>query len=93
VARYVRDNFAARRKVVLIAEVDPPAGWDRLLPSHRSDELERRLRRLPDTVVCHLRVQAMRERAPDAAPERVSGWRRQRSVTTQPAPVRPSNSP
>ncbi len=57
VARYVRDNFEGRRKVVLIAEVDPPTGWDRLLPSHRSDELERRLRRLPDTVVCHLRVQ------------------------------------
>ncbi|MBF6170234.1 APC family permease [Nocardia blacklockiae] len=57
VARFVRDNFAGRRKVVLIAEVDPPAGWDRVLPSHRSDELERRLRRLPDTVVCHLRVQ------------------------------------
>ncbi len=57
VARYVRDNFDGRRKVVLIAEVDPPAGWGRLLPSHRSDELERQLRRLPDTVVCHLRVQ------------------------------------
>ncbi|MBF6332041.1 APC family permease [Nocardia transvalensis] len=58
VARYVRDNFHGRRKVVLIAEVDPPSGWDRLLPSHRSDELERQLRRLPETVVCHLRVQA-----------------------------------
>lgn len=57
VARFVRENFADRRKVVLIAEVDPPVGWDRVLPSHRSDELERRLRRLPDTVVCHLRVQ------------------------------------
>nr|WP_040749032.1 APC family permease [Nocardia transvalensis] len=57
VARFVRDNFDGRRKVVLIAEVDPPTGWDRLLPSHRSDELERQLRRLPDTVVCHLRVQ------------------------------------
>ncbi|MCM6774631.1 APC family permease [Nocardia sp. CDC159] len=57
VARYVRDNFHGRRKVVLIAEVDPPSGWDRLLPSHRSDELERQLRRLPETVVCHLRVQ------------------------------------
>ncbi|WP_460695873.1 APC family permease [Nocardia thraciensis] len=57
VARYVRDNFDGRRRVVLIAEVDPPTGWDRLLPSHRSDELERQLRRLPDTVVCHLRVQ------------------------------------
>lgn len=57
VARFVRDNFDGRRKVVLIAEVDPPTGWDRVLPSHRSDELERRLRRLPDTVVCHLRVQ------------------------------------
>lgn len=58
VARFVRDNFDGRRKVVLIAEVDPPTGWDRVLPSHRSDELERQLRRLPDTVVCHLRVQA-----------------------------------
>nr|WP_068004209.1 APC family permease [Nocardia pseudobrasiliensis] len=58
VARYVRDNFQGRRRVVLIAEVDPPSGWDRVLPSHRSDELERQLRRLPDTVVCHLRVQA-----------------------------------
>ncbi|MQY21868.1 hypothetical protein [Nocardia macrotermitis] len=26
VARYVRENFDGRRKVVLIAEVDPPAG-------------------------------------------------------------------
>ena len=57
VARYLRDNFADRRKVVLIAEVDPSTGWDRVLPSHRSDELERQLRRLPGTVVCHLRVQ------------------------------------
>ncbi|MEU0543054.1 APC family permease [Nocardia sp. NPDC005978] len=56
VARYVRDNFAGRRKVVVIAEVEPPAGWNHLLPSHRSDELERVLRKLPDTVVCHLRI-------------------------------------
>ncbi|MEU7764558.1 APC family permease [Nocardia sp. NPDC049190] len=57
VARYVRQNFPERRKVVVIAEIDPPAGWHRVLPSHRSDELERDLRRLNDTVVCHLRVQ------------------------------------
>lgn len=57
VARYVRANFAGRRKVVVIAEIDPPGGWDRVLPSHRSDELERELRRMTDTVVCHLRVQ------------------------------------
>ncbi|MFI9511328.1 amino acid permease [Nocardia sp. NPDC052566] len=57
VARYVRDNFDGRRKVVVIAEIDPPMGWDRVLPSHRSDELERELRRMTDTVVCHLRVQ------------------------------------
>ncbi|WP_425343142.1 APC family permease [Nocardia brasiliensis] len=57
VARYVRENFAGRRKVVVIAEVDPPVGWNRVLPSHRSDELERVLRRMSDTVVCHLRVQ------------------------------------
>ncbi|MFD6395933.1 APC family permease [Nocardia sp. NPDC060249] len=57
VARYVRDNFGDRRKVVVIAEIDPPSGWDRVLPSHRSDELERVLRRMSDTVVCHLRVQ------------------------------------
>ncbi|MFD4457849.1 APC family permease [Nocardia sp. NPDC058480] len=57
VARYVRDNFGSRRKVVVIAEIDPPSGWDRVLPSHRSDELERVLRRMSDTVVCHLRVQ------------------------------------
>ncbi len=57
VARYVRENFAGRRKVVVIAEVDPPGGWDRVLPSHRSDELERELRRNADTVICHLRVQ------------------------------------
>ncbi|MFE6858100.1 APC family permease [Nocardia sp. NPDC057668] len=56
VARYVRDNFTGRRKVVVIAEVEPPAGWNHLLPSHRSDELERVLRKLPDTVVCHLRI-------------------------------------
>lgn len=57
VARYVRDNFAGRRKVVVIAEIEPPAGWNHVLPSHRSDELERVLRKMPDTVVCHLRVQ------------------------------------
>jgi hypothetical protein len=57
VAHYVRENFTGRRKVVVIAEIDPPMGWDRVLPSHRSDELERELRRMTDTVVCHLRVQ------------------------------------
>ncbi|MFC3437929.1 APC family permease [Nocardia seriolae] len=57
VARYVRDNFAGRRKVVVIAEIEPPAGWNHVLPSHRSDALERVLRKMPDTVVCHLRVQ------------------------------------
>ncbi|WP_084514323.1 APC family permease [Nocardia acidivorans] len=57
VAQYVRDHFPGRRKVVVIAEVEPPAGWNHLLPSHRSDELERVLRKMPDTVVCHLRVQ------------------------------------
>ncbi|MCU1645570.1 MAG: putative amino acid permease YdaO [Nocardia sp.] len=57
VARYVRDHFEGRRKVVVIAEVEPPAGWNHVLPSHRSDELERVLRKMPDTVVCHLRVQ------------------------------------
>ncbi|MFF2551091.1 APC family permease [Nocardia sp. NPDC058058] len=57
VAHYVRDHFPGRRKVVVIAEVEPPAGWNHVLPSHRSDELERVLRKLPDTVVCHLRVQ------------------------------------
>ncbi|MEV6768908.1 APC family permease [Nocardia sp. NPDC051030] len=57
VARYVRENFAGRRKVVVIAEIEPPAGWNHVLPSHRSDELERVLRKMPDTVVCHLRVQ------------------------------------
>jgi amino acid transporter len=59
VARYVRENFPGRRKVVVIAEIDPPTGWDRVLPSHRSDELERELRRMTDTVVCHLRVQVV----------------------------------
>lgn len=57
VARYVRDHFEGRRKVVVIAEIEPPAGWNKVLPSHRSDELERVLRKMPDTVVCHLRVQ------------------------------------
>ncbi|MEC3918261.1 APC family permease [Nocardia sp. CDC160] len=57
VARYVRDNFAGRRKVVVIAEIEPPAGWNHVLPSHRSDELEKTLRKMSDTVVCHLRVQ------------------------------------
>ncbi|WP_369639053.1 APC family permease [Nocardia sp. JMUB6875] len=57
VARYVRDHYAGRRKVVVIAEIEPPAGWNHVLPSHRSDELERVLRKMPDTVVCHLRVQ------------------------------------
>lgn len=57
VARYVRDHFPGRRKVVVIAEVEPPSGWNHVLPSHRSDELERVLRKMPDTVVCHLRVQ------------------------------------
>jgi amino acid permease-like protein len=57
VARYLRNHFDGRRKIVVIAEVEPPAGWSRVLPSHRSDELERILRRMPDTVVCHIRVQ------------------------------------
>ncbi|WP_405498491.1 APC family permease [Nocardia sp. NBC_00511] len=57
VARYVRDHFPDRRKVVVIAEIEPPVGWNHVLPSHRSDELERVLRKMPDTVVCHLRVQ------------------------------------
>ncbi len=56
-ARYVRDTFPGRRKVVVIAEIEPPAGWNKVLPSHRSDELERVLRKMPNTVVCHLRVQ------------------------------------
>ncbi|WP_082393358.1 APC family permease [Nocardia arizonensis] len=57
VARYLDNSFADRRKIVVIAEIDPPAGWARVLPSHRSDELERQLRRRSDTVVCHLRIQ------------------------------------
>ena len=57
VAEMVTDVGGDRRKVVVIAEIDPPTGWDRVLPSHRSDELERVLRRMSDTVVCHLRVQ------------------------------------
>ncbi|WP_194818499.1 APC family permease [Nocardia sp. XZ_19_385] len=56
VARYVRETFPGRRKVVVIAELDPPGGWQRVLPSHRSQELEKQLRRQPGTVVCHLRV-------------------------------------
>ncbi|RMI30697.1 APC family permease [Nocardia stercoris] len=71
VARFVRDNFDGRRKVVLIAEVEPPGGWHRVLPSHRSDELERTLRKLPDTVVCHLRVQV----APQSQPGRIQARR------------------
>ncbi|WP_280468250.1 APC family permease [Nocardia cyriacigeorgica] len=59
VAHYLRQTFPDRRKIVVVAEVDPPTGWDRVLPSHRSDELERTLRRMDDTVVCHLRVQAV----------------------------------
>ncbi|MGW0182565.1 APC family permease [Nocardia sp. NPDC003345] len=57
IARFVRDSFTGSRTIVLIAEIDPPAGWNHLLPSHRSDEIERHLRRLPDTLVCHLRIQ------------------------------------
>nr|WP_238846713.1 APC family permease [Nocardia arthritidis] len=57
VARYISEKYPDRRKVVVVAEVDPPLGWNRVIPSHRSDELERELRRLSDTVVCHLRVQ------------------------------------
>ncbi len=59
VARYLHTSFPDRRKIVVVAEVDPPAGWDRVLPSHRSDELERTLRRMSDTLVCHLRLQAV----------------------------------
>ncbi|MEV6279630.1 APC family permease [Nocardia sp. NPDC051832] len=59
VADYVRDHCTDCRKVVMIAEIDPPIGWSRVLPSYYSDELERQLRRLPDTVVCHLRVQTV----------------------------------
>ncbi|WP_416381962.1 APC family permease [Nocardia cyriacigeorgica] len=61
VARYLRAQFPDRRKIVVVAEVDPPTGWGRVLPSHRSDELERTLRRMSDALLCHLRVQPVRQ--------------------------------
>lgn len=59
ISRYVRARFARARTIVVIAGIDPPAGWAHVLPSHRSDELARCLRRLPDTLVCHLHVQTV----------------------------------
>ncbi|MEV0247286.1 APC family permease [Nocardia sp. NPDC050712] len=56
VARYLSERFPGRRKVVVIAEIDPPSGWRRVLPSRRGQELAKQMRRQPDTVVCHLRV-------------------------------------
>ncbi|MEU8900872.1 APC family permease [Nocardia sp. NPDC048505] len=56
VAHYLRETYPERRRIVLIAELDPPVGWRRVLPSHRGRELGKQLRRQPGTVVCHLRV-------------------------------------
>lgn len=36
---------------------DPPTGWNRILPSHRSEELERQLRCTPGTLVARLHLQ------------------------------------
>ncbi|MFI5718734.1 hypothetical protein [Nocardia sp. NPDC051750] len=55
----MRESNIGGRTVVLVAEIDPPSGWDHVLPSHHSDELERRLRRIPGTLVWHLRVQTV----------------------------------
>lgn len=57
VARFIRENFAERTTIVVIAEIDPPTGWNHILPSHRSEELERQLRRIPGTLITRLHLQ------------------------------------
>ncbi|MFG1781275.1 APC family permease [Rhodococcus oryzae] len=52
--RHITDRLADRRVVVVIAQVEPGSGWQRILPNHRGDELDRALRRDTDAVVCRV---------------------------------------
>ncbi|KAA0023692.1 APC family permease [Antrihabitans cavernicola] len=56
---YVRREFADRRVVVVIGEVDAPRPWRRILPSHHVAELDRLLRKDTDALVCHVRLDAV----------------------------------
>lgn len=59
--RYVTDSFAGRRVVVVIGEVEPGTAWQRILPNHRGDELDRALRRETDAVICRVRLRVGRQ--------------------------------
>jgi amino acid transporter len=54
--RYINDKLADRRVVVVIGEVEPGSAWQRILPNHRGDELDRALRRDTDALVCRIRL-------------------------------------
>ncbi|MFE3293136.1 APC family permease [Rhodococcus sp. NPDC059234] len=54
--RYVTDQLAGRRVVVVIGEVEPGSAWQRILPNHRGDELDRALRRTTDAAVLRIRL-------------------------------------
>ncbi|WP_083742924.1 APC family permease [Rhodococcus sp. MTM3W5.2] len=58
--RHITDRLADRRVVVVIAQVEPGSGWQRILPNHRGDELDRALRRDTDAVVCRVRLRVGR---------------------------------
>ncbi|WP_417715334.1 APC family permease [Rhodococcus daqingensis] len=54
--RYIKNKLADRRVVVVIGEVEPGSAWQRILPNHRGDELDRALRRDTDALVCRIRL-------------------------------------
>lgn len=58
--RYVTEAFEGRRVVVVIGEVEPGTAWQRILPNHRGDELDRALRRETDAVICRVRLRVGR---------------------------------
>ncbi|WP_083576661.1 APC family permease [Rhodococcus maanshanensis] len=60
VVRYINDKLADRRVVVVIGEVEPGSAWQRILPNHRGDELDRALRRDTDALVCRIRLRVGR---------------------------------
>lgn len=65
VAQFIRDEYAGRRVVVLIAEIEPDHWWRRLLRNGRGSVIDRAVRRRTDAVVCRYRFRLTR---PIAAP-------------------------
>lgn len=60
VAQYVRDEYAGRRVVVLIAEFEPAHWWQRVLRNGRGTVIDRAVRRGTDAVVCRYRLRLTR---------------------------------